>query len=125
MAVTTNTNLIISHFSGKLGEVVVKRYKDKIVLSAIPDMSSRKLSKKQKDYHRLMREANKYAQKVIMDAEHAEFARKALKVEPAELYRALVSEYIAAKGDRRKLIKMPGDPKVAQEMAEYLEMACS
>ena len=42
-------NPLLTGVSGKLKNIVVKQYKDKTVVTAVPDMSGRKLSQKQKD----------------------------------------------------------------------------
>ena len=67
MAVNRDPNSILAHFSGKLGGFIIKNYGNKTVLSAIPDMSRRKLSPKQKEANQLMKFANKYAKKISQE----------------------------------------------------------
>ncbi|MDP4265400.1 MAG: hypothetical protein Q8941_22935, partial [Bacteroidota bacterium] len=62
MIVTNNP--LLTGVSGKLKNIVVKQYKDKTVVTGVPDMSGRKLSKKQTDANLLMRFAILSAKKV-------------------------------------------------------------
>jgi hypothetical protein len=42
-------NPLLSGASGKIKNLVVKQYKDKTVITTVPDRSGRKLSQKQKE----------------------------------------------------------------------------
>jgi hypothetical protein len=86
-------------FSGRIGDVVIKRYKDKTVISAVPDMTGRKLSSKQKAANQLMRKANLYARRVMADAKLRAEACVRLEVTPNKLYRALVKDFLQKKGE--------------------------
>jgi hypothetical protein len=44
-------NPLLTGVSGKIKNLVVKQYQDKTVITAVPDMSGRKLSQKQKKAH--------------------------------------------------------------------------
>ncbi len=64
----SNFNPLLYGFSGRIGNVVVKRYGDKTVLSAVPDMGNRKLSNAQKQTLDLMAPANRYARRITRNA---------------------------------------------------------
>ena len=82
--------------SGTIGKLLVyKRYKDKTVVSKLPDMSSRVLSEKQKETNERMRLANIYAKYLYRTEEGKSKARERLKV-PAHksLFHSLVKEHL-------------------------------
>lgn len=97
MAISSQNPLLFG-FSGRIGDVVIKRYKDKTVISAVPDMTGRKLSAKQKAANQLMRKANLYARKVMADPKLKAEACRQLEVTPNKLYRALVKDFLQKKG---------------------------
>ncbi|MBZ5855630.1 hypothetical protein [Flavihumibacter profundi] len=116
MAVNRDLSSILAQFSGKLGNVIIKNYGDKIVLSAPPDMSKRKLSPKQKEMNLLMNMANKYAKKINDDPVRKAEAAKILGVPGNKVFRALVSVFISKKGDINGLIKLtPGKAAVKKK----------
>ncbi len=87
-------NMLLKKLSGHLGkQIVVKQYGDKTVISAYPDMSRRKLSKKQKKVNETMYEANVYAQTIIHDEKKRNEAQLRLNVTRNRLYTSLISEY--------------------------------
>ena len=105
MAISKN-NLFLQGFSGKVGNVIVKQYKDKTVLSAIPDMGNRKLSKKQKASNVLMDHANVYAKNIISDPRLKEEACRTLKVAPNKVFREIVKQFLLRKGEVTDMIKL-------------------
>lgn len=89
-------NILTQGFTGTIDKLVVFRnYNGKIVVSKYPDMSSRKLSPKQKKQNKRMIEANKYAQNVFGDTKKKNEAQLRLDVPSNKLYRALVKEYFS------------------------------
>ena len=91
---TSNNNIFLKGVSGKLGgQLIVKNYGDKTVLSKYPDMSKRKLSPKQKKNNDLMFDAH-YAAKAIMADETLRMeAQIRLNVTRNKLYTSLIREY--------------------------------
>jgi hypothetical protein len=76
-------NPIWRQVSGALGgQIVYKQYYDKTVISAMPDMSKRKLSEKQKVWNERMSIATAYAQYVCESEERKVIARIRLKIPP-------------------------------------------
>ena len=89
-------NPLVKGASGKVaGDIVYKTYYDKTVLSKVPDMSKRVLSKKQIEWNHKMIAANEYAGSFYEAEEDKVKARIRLKL-PAHksLYHALVKEYL-------------------------------
>jgi hypothetical protein len=95
----SSSNPLLFGFSGRIGDIVIKRYKDKTVISAVPDMAGRKLSSKQKAANQLMRRANVYARRIMADAKLKAEACRKLEVTPNNLYRALVKDFLERKGE--------------------------
>lgn len=63
-------NNLLGKLSGQLGrQIVFKQYGDKTVISAYPDMSRIKPSKKQKVIRGAFAEAVAYAKKIVRDPE--------------------------------------------------------
>jgi len=89
-------NPLIKGASGKVaGDIVYKTYYDKTVISKVPDMSKRKLSKKQIDWNHRMTQANTYAHFFYASEEEMLKVRTRLKL-PAHksLYHAPVKEWL-------------------------------
>jgi hypothetical protein len=97
MAISSQNPLLFG-FSGRIGNIVIKQYKDKTVISAVPDMDGRKLSSRQKAANDLMRDANAYARHIMADAKLKAEACRQLEVTPNKLYRALVKDFLKNKG---------------------------
>ncbi len=106
MAINRDQSSLLSHFSGRVGNLVLKRYTDKTVLSALPDMSKRKLSPMQKESNELMKMANIYAKSMIADpATKAAFAKK-MNIPLNKVFRALVTDFMVNKGEESKLVSL-------------------
>ncbi len=91
-------NPLLAGVSGALGkQLIIKKYYDKIVLSAMPDMSKRVLSKKQEEANQRFALANHYAAGIYQSEEKRMQARIRLNL-PAHksLYHALVKEFLDA-----------------------------
>lgn len=92
-------NILLQQTSGTLGkQVVIKNYSGKIVLAAYPDMSGRKLSPKQIEANKLMKEANQHVKSIINNPLLKEEAGRRLRLPDNKLYRALIKEYLLNKG---------------------------
>jgi hypothetical protein len=79
---------------GAIGkQLIIKQYKDKTVLSAMPDFSRRKLSPKQITNNNRMIAANNYAQEILADEQQRNEAQIRLNVLRNKLYYALIKEY--------------------------------
>jgi hypothetical protein len=76
-------------------QLVFRRYGNKTVVSAYPDMSKRKLSPRQKRMNEIMKEANESAKAIMADEEQRNAARLRLDVPRNKLYTALIKEYFA------------------------------
>jgi len=97
MIVTGNPLLI--GVSGKMKNIVVKQYKDKTVITAVPDMSKRKLSEKQKEANEHMLIAIKYAQGITRNSRLKQRACELLQVPPNKVFRAIVKQYLITNGE--------------------------
>jgi hypothetical protein len=96
MAISSQNPLLFG-FSGRIGNIVIKQYKDKTVISAVPDMEGRKLSSRQKAANKLMRDANIHARHIMASAKLKAEACRRLEVTPNKLYRALVKDFLQKK----------------------------
>ena len=95
----STSNALLEGFSGKLGPgMVVKQYKDKIVISAKPAPRNRKQKKTdlQKLKYGCFAEAVAYAKSVISDPKKKAAWQK--KLPPGKLvYHAAIQEYLKKK----------------------------
>jgi predicted nucleotidyltransferase len=96
MAISTNP--LLKGLSGKLGTIVVKQYKEQTVVTKTPDMSHRKLSEKQEESNMLMKMATRAAQNIIADPKQKQRACEMLKVEPGQVFRAIIKQYMLTDG---------------------------
>jgi hypothetical protein len=88
-------SILLSEVMGQIGqEIVIKQYAGKTIISRYPDMSRRKLSKKQKEMNELMFDANAEAKTVMANEKLRIEAQARLNVTRNKLYTALVGEYI-------------------------------
>jgi hypothetical protein len=87
-------NILLHKLSGHIGrQLVVKQYGDKTVIAKYPDMSNRKLSKKQRQVNKLMQEANVEARRVLAEPVLRDAAQVRLNVTRNKLYTSLIREY--------------------------------
>ena len=96
MIVTGNPLLV--GVSGKMKNLVVKQYKDKTVLTAVPDMSGRKLSQKQRDANQRMQMAVKCAKAYTKNPRLKQRACEMLQVPPNKVFRAIVKQFMLTDG---------------------------
>lgn len=92
-------NPLLSKASGRLGNIIVKQYGDKTVISAFPNMSRRKLTAKQKELNERMRMANLSAKAITRTPAGKARAVELLQVPPNKVFRALVKEFLLTDGD--------------------------
>lgn len=92
-------NPLLSQASGKLGIIVIKRYGDKTVVTAMPNMSRRKLSSKQKEANERMRLAIFTAKHITRDPVQKQRAGELLQVQLNKVFRAIVKEYMLTDGE--------------------------
>jgi hypothetical protein len=87
-------NILLHKLSGHIGrQLVVKQYGDKTVIAKYPDMSNRKLSKKQRQVNKLMQEANADARRILAEPVLRDAAQVRLNVTRNKLYTSLIREY--------------------------------
>jgi hypothetical protein len=93
----TTNNPIFHLASGKVaGDLILKKYYDKTVISKKPDMSKRVLSPKQIEQNERMSMATAHAQFICSSEERKAKERVRLKVPPHKsVFRALIKEHIA------------------------------
>lgn len=96
MIVTSNP--LLTGVSGKIKNLVVKQYKDKTVITAVPDMSGRKLSAKQKAANERMQFAIISAKGIIKDPRLKQRACAMLQVESNKVFRAIVKRFLLTDG---------------------------
>ena len=91
-------NALLRGFSGKIGEIVVKQYANKIVISAKPDMSRVKKSQLQKLKQSKFKEAVKSAQSIIRDKNKKEAYAKNKRLKRGQsVYHAAIREFMGRK----------------------------
>jgi len=89
-----SNSIILKELSGRIGrQLVIKQYGTKTVVSQYPDMSKRKLSKKQKQVNEMMFDANAAAKTVMTDEKLRNEALLRLNVTRNKLYTSLIREY--------------------------------
>lgn len=93
-------NTFLKGISGKIGEqFIVRQYKGKIVISAIPDMSRVKASADQKKQRKVFAEAIKYAKAINDDpVKKADYAKKVK--DGQTVFHYAMGEYFRVKGER-------------------------
>lgn len=90
---------ILAGVSGKLEDIVVKQYQGKTVITAVPDMSGRKLSLKQKESNERMLMATRTAKRITSIPYAKERACELLDVPPNKVFRAIIKHYMLTDGD--------------------------
>lgn len=92
-------NPLLTGVSGKIKNLVVKQYEGKTVITAVPDMSRRKLSQKQKEINDRMQYAIISAKAVVKDPRLKQRACDMLQVPPNKVFRAIVKQFLLTDGD--------------------------
>jgi hypothetical protein len=87
-------SLLLHHVRGQIGkQIVIKQYGKKTVITAYPNMTGIKPSKRQKQKRRKFSDAVAYAQSIIHDpARKAAYAKKLRKGQ--RVYNAAIKEFM-------------------------------
>ena len=92
-------NVLLHQVRGQIGkQIVVKRYGNKTVITAYPDMSKIKPSKKQKAKRRLFADAVAYAKKINNDPEKKALYKKKVK-KGQTVYNDAIKECLRSAGN--------------------------
>lgn len=90
----SSKSILTQELSGKIGrELVFRQWGGKTIVSRYPDMSKRKLSKKQKQVNETMADANYAAKGIMANEKLRDAALLRLNVTRNKLYTALIKEY--------------------------------
>jgi hypothetical protein len=92
MAVTY-TNVLVRNFHGKVGNIVLRVFGNKMVMSALPNTRNRKWSEAQLECQDRFRKATKFGHKVLADAELDLFYKKQAR-ENQSSWNASISDYL-------------------------------
>jgi predicted nucleotidyltransferase len=92
-------NPLLTGASGKLGNIIVKQYGNQTVITAVPNMSRRKLTQKQKDANEQMQMAIVAAQSLTGTAQLKQRSCEMLQVEPNKVFRAIVKQFLLTDGE--------------------------
>jgi len=92
-------NPLLTGASGKLGNIIVKQYGNQTVITAVPDMSRRKLTQKQKDANEQMQMAIVAAKSLTENPQYKQRACEMLQVEPNKVFRAIVKQWLLTDGE--------------------------
>jgi hypothetical protein len=111
MAYNKNPNNPLAGFSGKLNGVVIKQYKDKTVMAALPRKSKKKPTAKKKAVNERWATATLYAKTVVNNPEWKLAVAIALKIEQGKVYSTLIGDFMKNNGDEKKILKIPKRPR--------------
>lgn len=95
----TLNSAILAGMSGKLENIVIKQYEGKTVVTTVPDMSGRKLSRKQKESNEQMRMATRAAKAMTANPYAKNRACELLQVPPNKVFRAIIKHYMLTNGE--------------------------
>jgi hypothetical protein len=105
----TSKNFLMINTSGHIDkQLVFKRYGDKTVITAYPNMSKVKRSDKQKRMNDMMEAANRAAHNIMHDEKLKMEAQVRLNVTSNKLYISLVREFIQLHKDDEDPLKAVG-----------------
>ncbi len=90
---TSKNNLILQSLSGKIGNIIIKNYKGKAVISKIPDMSNVVKTEQQLENQDRFQAAQAYAKSIINDPIKKSEYLKAIP-EGKTVYHAALSKYL-------------------------------
>ena len=89
-------NILTAGWTGALDKQIVFRQRNgETIVSKYPDMSKRKLTQKQLQVNKTMKDANHYVRRVLLDERSRNEAQVRLNVPRNRLYNALIKEYYA------------------------------
>jgi hypothetical protein len=89
----TRSSLIVDSIKGRIGEIIIKQYGKRTVVSRVPDMSGIKPTKKQTAKRSKFKEAVAYAQSIIRDPEKKAAYKKTLR-RGKTVYHEAIKEYL-------------------------------
>ena len=92
MAVS-QTNLLVKNFHGKVGNIILRVFGNKMVMSALPSFRNRKWSEAQLECQDRFRKATKFGHKVLADAELDLFYKNQAK-ENQSSWNASISDFL-------------------------------
>jgi hypothetical protein len=92
MAVSRN-NVVVKNFHGKVGNIVLRVFGNKMVMSALPSTRNRKWSEAQLECQDRFRKATKFGHKVLADAE-LNLVYKNKAKENQNSWNASISDYL-------------------------------
>ena len=84
---------LISSLRGKVGDFIIRRYRNGYVISKVPDISNIKPTKKQKAKRSRFKDAVAYAQSIIRDPEKKAEYKKTLR-RGKTVYHSAIKEYL-------------------------------
>ena len=92
MAVS-RTNVLVKNFHGKVGNIILRVFGNKMVMSALPNTRNRKWSEAQLECQDQFRKATKFGHKVLADAELDLFYKTQAK-ENQNSWNASISDFL-------------------------------
>src|ERR1044072_7505271 len=92
-------NPLLTGARGKVGNIVVKQYGNQTVITAVPDMSRRKLTQKQKEANEQMQMAIIAAQSLTATPQLKQRTCEMLQVEPNKVFRAIVKQFLLTRSE--------------------------
>jgi len=111
MAQNNNPENLLAGFSGKLNGVVIKQYKDKTVIAALPRKSKKKPTAKKRAVNELWAVATLYAKTVAKNPDWKLAVAIALKIEQGKVYSTLIGDFMKNNGDTNKILQIPSAPQ--------------
>lgn len=84
---------VISAIKGRIGDIVLKQYGNRTVVSKLPDMSKIRPTKKQKAERSRFKEAVAYAQSIVRDPKKKAAYKKTLR-RGKRVYQSAIKEYL-------------------------------
>ena len=107
MAVS-QTNVLVKNFHGKVGNIILRVFGNKMVMSALPNTRNRKWSEAQLECQDQFRKATKFGHKVLADAELDQFYKTQAK-ENQSSWNASISDYLVeARNRNNRYLKVQG-----------------
>ena len=89
----SQTNVIVKNFHGKVGNIILRVFGNKMVMSALPSIRNRKWSEAQLECQDRFRKATKFGHKVLADTELDLFYKTQAK-ENQSSWNASISDFL-------------------------------
>lgn len=87
-------NPLIESLQGRIGDVVFKRYGEKIVVSKKPEFTNRKFTKAQKKFQERFRNAATYGKRVLADPVARQAYEKAAKASGKPILSVMIADFL-------------------------------